>query len=440
MKFRLPILAVLLALAGCEGTAQQGEAYWVIPDSTAPWPDAIAGDNRAGDDATGDRGAEDETTTDQDGETSPACTDDEDCPAGHVCDDHSCVPMCTPEELACDGLNILECAADGLSWLPAGTCDDGDSCTEDDCVAGDCLHEPIESCCEPPCPMGQFCFDGECVCAAQCLGKQCGDDGCGGSCGECPEQHHCTPAGLCVCDPFCVDKHCGPDGCGGSCGTCEGPQDICMDGQCICQPACAGKDCGSDGCSGTCGACPTQHECTDEGLCVCVPDCAGKLCGPDGCDGSCGGCDAPVYLCDEGQCVQDPTFAPVLGGCAPHLHGQGVYYVCWDSKKWDKAKDYCSDHGTWLVAITSDDEQTFVAGLAAAVSQTLWIGLKQGFWEWDPFEWITGEGKPVEYWSNDEPNDGGVFSSEDCGELKPTGKWNDNQCSEEQWFLCEYGI
>jgi len=38
------------------------------------------------------------------------------------------------------------------------------------------------------------------VCEAECEGKQCGDDGCGGSCGECPawlvcdEQELCAPA------------------------------------------------------------------------------------------------------------------------------------------------------------------------------------------------------------------------------------------------------
>ena len=161
----------------------------------------------------------------------------------------------------------------------------------------------------------------------------------------------------------------------------------------------------------------------------------------DGCGGACGACDGPLYICDgAGQCVQDGGVAPVLGACAPYLHGQGVYYVCWDQRKWDDAKDFCSDHGTWLATITSDEEQAFLAGLAGTAGASLWIGLRQGFWEWDSFEWVTGEGKPVEYWGEDEPNDGGFFGSEDCAEMHPSGAWNDDQCNADHWFFCEYGL
>lgn len=36
-------------------------------------------------------------------------------------------------------------------------------------------------------------------CVANCAGKQCGDDGCGGNCGSCPSDHPtCTASGLCI--------------------------------------------------------------------------------------------------------------------------------------------------------------------------------------------------------------------------------------------------
>jgi hypothetical protein len=58
-------------------------------------------------------------------------------------------------------------------------------------------------------------------CVPDCAGKECGYDGCGGYCGQCPYPQNCE-AGKCVCTPWCQTKGylCGSDGCGGQCGTC----------------------------------------------------------------------------------------------------------------------------------------------------------------------------------------------------------------------------
>ena len=47
------------------------------------------------------------------------------------------------------------------------------------------------------CAPDEECVHGECKCMPDCEGKECGDDGCGGSCGECPdglvcEEHQCV--------------------------------------------------------------------------------------------------------------------------------------------------------------------------------------------------------------------------------------------------------
>jgi DNA-binding beta-propeller fold protein YncE/predicted outer membrane lipoprotein len=57
-------------------------------------------------------------------------------------------------------------------------------------------------------------------CTRSCSGKQCGSDGCGGSCGSCSGNRTCNGQGQCVCNPNCRGKTCGDDGCGGSCGSC----------------------------------------------------------------------------------------------------------------------------------------------------------------------------------------------------------------------------
>ena len=71
------------------------------------------------------------------------------------------------------------------------------------------------------------------ICAPRCVGKECGDDKCGGLCGTCPAAAPFCVAGLCelACTPSCDGASCGDDGCGGSCGTCpEG--ETCVDGLC----------------------------------------------------------------------------------------------------------------------------------------------------------------------------------------------------------------
>ena len=136
-------------------------------------------------------------------------------------------------------------------------------------------------------------------CTPKCGGKTCGDDGCGGSCGQCRAGTACQ-GGLCQCVPQCSGKECGDNGCGGSCGNCAVTEQ-CNFGKCACAPSCTGKQCGDDGCGGSCGGCKgTLAKCVS-GACECTPDCAGKECGDNGCDGSCGGCDSGL-TCQSGQC------------------------------------------------------------------------------------------------------------------------------------------
>jgi hypothetical protein len=74
------------------------------------------------------------------------------------------------------------------------------------------------------------------VCEPDCEGKECGDDGCGGSCGECggSSQTVCSLNNECVCLPVDCEKHaldCGSDGCGGNCGECSNGE-ICSSNRC----------------------------------------------------------------------------------------------------------------------------------------------------------------------------------------------------------------
>lgn len=155
------------------------------------------------------------------------------------------------------------------------------------------------------------------LCSRWCGGPsdpwECGEDGCGGTCGECP-----LAAPLCVehmcqaqCVAQCAAKQCGPDGCGGLCGECPVQTPDCVEGLCtiVCLPDCAGKECGQDGCGGSCGTCPQVAPLCVDNLCqlVCTPDCDGLECGDDGCAGSCGDCPETLPVCEGGVCVKDPA-------------------------------------------------------------------------------------------------------------------------------------
>ena len=142
------------------------------------------------------------------------------------------------------------------------------------------------------------------------------------------------------CKPDCKHRMCGDDGCGGSCGECTGcegevlPDSYCNDGFCsmICCPSCTAKCCGDDFCGGVCpDTCPEGTYC-DTSRCLCEKDpvpcvndmdcegrgccidnecvwmsCAGLMCGPDPvCGLECGPCE-DGKLCNENSiCVPGP--------------------------------------------------------------------------------------------------------------------------------------
>ena len=268
------------------------------------------------------------------------------CPTHYECDSGLCqyIPWCGDEE--CNGDEQCDiCPAD------CGLCCGDGWCTAED--GEDCISCPADCSCD----CGEECQEGTCV-FTTCEGLECGDDGCGGSCGDCDEHYACE-SGICLfipwcgdatcdsgescsicaldcgeccgngeCEPLfgetcsacqtdcgcgcgescnagtcyfsaCDDSECGEDGCGGSCGVCSGSQELCLGGLCLCQSMCDGKECGNDGCGDICGECPAHYGC-EEGTCIYIP-----WCGDDGCNGeeSCWNCPADCdACCGNGAC------------------------------------------------------------------------------------------------------------------------------------------
>jgi len=110
------------------------------------------------------------------------------------------------------------------------------------------------------------------------------------------------------------------------------------------------------------------------------------------------------------------------------------------NENWPDAKNACAPMGAdhYLATLSTLDEVSFIA---AAFSQNdVWIGGHDRFDE-DKFEWITGE--PWTYqndkspWDGGEPNNGGIIGQEDCVEIYPDAKFNDEDCDTKQDYLCE---
>lgn len=103
-----------------------------------------------------------------------------------------------------------------------GKSEGGECLCDDGCEAWhDCCADKLTFC--PPCKPA-------------CKGKQCGEDGCGGSCGDCGFGAPCV-SGLCGCVPDCGQRACGPDGCGGTCGSCQDGLACSDNGACAAPPA-----------------------------------------------------------------------------------------------------------------------------------------------------------------------------------------------------------
>jgi len=207
------------------------------------------------------------------------------------CCEESWDKKCTLEcVLYCGGCGLLENCGDGTCTGAEGEncincpgdcpCEAGFVCTAVDCAPDLCeLSVGPEGCCDGAvlnkCIEGQLTAVDCAVAGAMCgwayqtddkpAGYYCGDTGDVNPFGD-PQGNHPLECPT-VCAVHCEGKECGSDGCGGTCGQCPGAQGVCVQGKCACQPDCSGKSCGPDGCDRDCGPCNPGETCL-EGVCV----------------------------------------------------------------------------------------------------------------------------------------------------------------------------
>ena len=131
------------------------------------------------------------------------------------------------------------------------------------------------------------------TCTPKCGRKQCGDDGCGGSCGNCAAGQHCTSGTCCTPEPPAVT-------CAGRCGTVTSVK------TCRQPVACT---------------CPSGQECLGNGSCATVCGPGAVLCPAS----SCGNCAVSVEGANhcytwnycEGEACTSTAECPVGHHCQP---------------------------------------------------------------------------------------------------------------------------
>ncbi len=231
-----------------------------------------------------------------------------------------CWNSCTPKSWLGNGVcdYVLECEQwnwdEGDCQAPSGSCEGFCGVSAGLCYC-DSMCFTSGDCCADVC---DHCFLVGCGCVPDCAGKQCGNDGCFGSCGWCDWGSGCDEAGQCIVG-LCEEGH--VKDCDGQCGWAGSVGDgYCDDGSGYYpwDPTPYPSDSGEDpyvywGLNFNC-----EEFDWDGGDCVpCVPKCDDKVCGFDGCGGQCGYC--PVdQVCFTGQCSSPVSCGKIMScvfGC-----------------------------------------------------------------------------------------------------------------------------
>ncbi|TSW21794.1 P-selectin [Bagarius yarrelli] len=106
---------------------------------------------------------------------------------------------------------------------------------------------------------------------------------------------------------------------------------------------------------------------------------------------------------------------------------------------WTKARDWCTEHYTDMVAIQNHGEIKYLNNTLPRLAGYYWIGIRKinNIWTWiGTKKNLTAE---AENWATGEPNNG--RNNEDCVEIyikreHDSGKWNDESCKKKKTALC----
>jgi cysteine-rich repeat protein len=144
----------------------------------------------------------------------------------------------------------------------------------------------------------------------------------------------------------------------------------------------------------------------------------------------------PTEECDNGIGLPGDACT----GCVVDCSGSGDFkdpttHHCYryvnNSLTWFAAQAACFVFGGDLAAITSPEEQAFIA---LNVGNEGWIGATDAVFE-GAYEWSTGEPFDFTLWEPGQPDNSG--GSEDCAIMHGDGLWSDKPCLQNRKYLCE---
>ncbi|XP_025059610.1 CD209 antigen-like protein C isoform X4 [Alligator sinensis] len=112
---------------------------------------------------------------------------------------------------------------------------------------------------------------------------------------------------------------------------------------------------------------------------------------------------------------------------------ENCYYFSNQSKNWKDAKQFCTDNGSDLVVVNTENEQLFLK-MHVNRSSTYWLGLSDTVREGN---WVWVDGSPIitSFWLV--PRNTDNREEEDCASMQPDGKWNDVSCFLNNYWICE---
>jgi hypothetical protein len=303
------------------------------------------------------------------------------CTGTEYCEDGLCYEqICSPGEAYCDGNTAVQCGPEGKEWLPGIDCGENEeNCFDGQCIDSACIPDAVfctdgttvamcnsegteftsESCpdqnyCKAGACLPWLCTPGELLCQGN-VSTMCEENGAGPVPGgeDCLESGLLCIAGLCTkCYPQCFGKECGDDGCGGTCGACD-DGDNCTVGTCDTDLFTCSFAVVEDCCNG-------DDECGDLEDCT-VDTCEANVCVFSNiCCESHDECDDGDDQCTHDLCLNEHCWHKAIpgAGCCPHL---GLYegfefgVVDWvltanNQHKWELTSDLAYDGGFSLVA------------------------------------------------------------------------------------------
>ncbi|XP_074546917.1 uncharacterized protein LOC141805663 [Halichoeres trimaculatus] len=155
-------------------------------------------------------------------------------------------------------------------------------------------------------------------------------------------------------------------------------------------------------------------------------------------------CDvAKPYICKISKEKPPPTPAPGDGKCLPFWvpYGRHCYtvYNLEQGFSWPDSRHYCQSVRAELASVHSRAEVEFIRNLNYSKNHNLWIGLTRD----NNFGWGWTDKTPLGFlnWAPGEPNAAfhpGEVAEENCVEMYPDGRWNDNNCLQKRGFVCRH--